>query len=153
MNPPFPQSIHPCLCANTLTNAADYSSEYSYAWNDVEYTVDSHLNLGTRRSRHQLRNLPQINAASQVHLPGVDLKNVQTSLFVQNENMLRIFFFLNQLKWGYIRWRRCTSSFGGGNSIFLSILPGLSKAESSMSMRFVAIMTWERLTSVSAEMN
>lgn len=94
MNPPFPQSIHPCLCANTLTNTSDNSSEYLYAWNDVdvEYAVDSHLNLSTRRSRHQLRNLPQINAASQVHLPGVDLKNVQTSLFMQNENMVRMFF-------------------------------------------------------------
>lgn len=34
-----------------------------------------------------------------------------------------------------------TSSFGGGNSIFLSIRPGRKRAESKMSMRFVAMTT------------
>lgn len=46
---------------------------------------DSHLDLSARSSRHQLSNLPQINATSQVHLPGVDLQNVQTGLFTQME--------------------------------------------------------------------
>ena len=34
-----------------------------------------------------------------------------------------------------------TSSLGGGNSIFLSILPGRSNAESNISILFVAIIT------------
>ena len=36
-----------------------------------------------------------------------------------------------------------TSSFGGGNSIFLSILPGRNKAESNISILLVAIITCE----------
>lgn len=88
MNPPFPQSIHPCLCAHALTNKADaLVSICAYETTDVEHAAESHLDLCTRRSRHQLRNLPQINAASQVHLPGVDLQNVQTGLFTQNVNV------------------------------------------------------------------
>lgn len=34
------------------------------------------------------------------------------------------------------------SGLGGGNSIFRSIRPGLSKAESRMSIRLVAMMTY-----------
>lgn len=92
MNPPFPKRIHPCLCAHTLRNTPGIPSEYLCVWNDVhvEYAADSHLNLSTRSSRHQLSNLPQINATCQVHLPGVDLQNVQTGLFMQI-NMLRLF--------------------------------------------------------------
>lgn len=57
----------------------------------MEYEADSHLNLSTRSSRHQLSNLPQINATGQVHLPGVDLQNVQTGLFMQTEICLDYF--------------------------------------------------------------
>lgn len=87
MNPPFPKSIHPCLCAHTLRNTPAIPSECLCVWKNVqvEYAADSHLNLSTRSSRHQLSYLPQINATSQVHLPGVDLQNVQTGLFMQKE--------------------------------------------------------------------
>ena len=37
-----------------------------------------------------------------------------------------------------------TSSFGGGNSIFLSILPGRNNAESKISILFVAIITYKK---------
>ena len=37
-----------------------------------------------------------------------------------------------------------TSSFGGGNSIFLSILPGRNNAESKISILFVAIITYRK---------
>lgn len=57
----------------------------------MEYVADSHLNLSARSSGHQLSNLPQINATSQVHLPGVDLQNVQTGLFMQMEICLDYF--------------------------------------------------------------
>lgn len=38
------------------------------------------LHFSTRSSRHQLCNLPQVNATSEIHFPGVDLQNIQTSL-------------------------------------------------------------------------
>lgn len=93
MNPPFPKRIHPCLCAHALKNTPGIPSECLSVLNDthVEYAADSHLNLSTRSSRHQLSNLPQINATSQVHLPGVDLQNVQTGLFTHMKICLDYF--------------------------------------------------------------
>lgn len=41
-----------------------------------------------------------------------------------------------------------TSSLGGGNSIFLSMRPGRSRAESRMSIRFVAMITCTGRTTV-----
>lgn len=38
------------------------------------------LHFSARSSRHQLCDFPQVNATSEIHFPGVDLKNVQTSL-------------------------------------------------------------------------
>lgn len=143
----IPASVH----TPWETHQAFQVSICMYVWNNVEYAGDSHLNLSTRSSRHQLSNLPQINATSQVHLPGVDLQNVQTGLFTQTEICLDYF---KQMQMDiYICCKRFTSSFGGGNSIFLSILPGLSKAESKMSIRFVAIMTWIRKSLGWTEMN
>ena len=46
--------------------------------------ADSHLNLSTRGSRHQLCDLPQVNATCQVHLSGVDLQDVKTGLVKHN---------------------------------------------------------------------
>ena len=41
----------------------------------------------------------------------------------------------------YINHKELTSSFGAGNSIFLSIRPGLNRALSKISIRLVAMMT------------
>jgi len=38
------------------------------------------LDLGTRRPRHHLSNLAQVNATRQIHLARMNLQNVKTSL-------------------------------------------------------------------------
>ena len=53
------------------------------------YWANSHLNLSTRGSRHQLCYLPQIDASSQIHFSGVDLQDVQTGLLMSNQETLR----------------------------------------------------------------
>lgn len=147
MNSPFSQSIHPCLCANTLKNKDTRQLKtdllyitFIHPASTIQRT-NSHLNFSTRGSRHQLCNLPQINATRQVHLPGVDLQDVQTGLLVQNKDKLKQTKKAQHVQVCVFTAQVTTSSFGGGNSIFLSILPGLSRAESRMSIRLVAMMT------------
>lgn len=53
-----------------------------------------------------------------------------------------IFFPSTNISRGNMKTKMQTSSLGFGNSIFLSIRPGLSSAWSRMSIRFVAIKTY-----------
>ena len=59
-----------------------------------------------------------------------------SAIFLRFMPLVRFIF----LEW-ILRMSRRASSLGAGNSIFLSILPGLRRAESRMSMRLVAMMT------------
>ena len=57
MDSPFPECVHPGFGAHAL-------------------------DLGTARSGHQLRDLLKVNPAGQVHLPRMDLENVETSILI-----------------------------------------------------------------------
>jgi len=45
------------------------------------------LHLSARRARHHLRNLLQVNAAREIHLPRVDLQDVQAGVLSRRRKL------------------------------------------------------------------
>lgn len=165
MHPSLPQRVHASFCAHPLQGTEMSPTAPHSASPAATAVPPAHLHFCARRPWHQLRNLPQIDAPRQVHFPGVDLEDVQASLR-ESSSKARVGAAGIVPKQG---WGQCTptreirgpresqgvpwgtpptSSLGGGNSIFLSMRPGRSRAESRMSIRFVAMITCTGRTTV-----
>lgn len=163
VHPPLSQRVHASFCAHPLQGTGMSPTVAPLPALVPPQLPLAHLHFCARRPWHQLRDLPQVDAPRQVHFPGVDLQDVQAGLEESSneesppenagDNVLPSQGEDQDSRGPRESWdlpwdTPPTSSLGGGNSIFLSMRPGRSRAESRMSIRFVAMITCTGRTTV-----
>lgn len=110
----------------------DWKTRKIQGW-QKKYLWDAPTRLENQKRKSQQFSLMIPTYQILSALPAYNLLNVERTEKIGN-NEIRGFTHAPS------KWH--TSSLGFGNSIFLSIRPGLSRAWSRISIRFVAIKTW-----------